>query len=578
MAMAASPAALGASSGVVAAARETRRVINERGEKSRSVPVAKMGSEGWARQAGDASGRGFSARRGSDFCICHRKCMKSTGGVLGAAGSKWNVDRSDHGDKSRTGAKKNSATVICNSLSPPPLPLVEEISDITDTASRTATNTCKPAGSGIVNSEPREVAAATAAHGGRRSVILASSFGVFTALLLGQQVPQSHDEQNEGWEKAWRQTHLPSASAATTSSSMTAATTTATTSSTSSSSSPSSRAGKELLYDEQKLLSQNRRMQDVNGAPADFPGFIREGFKVQVITNDDYVTTNEGLIFKDYEAGQVNQPPPMDGQQVVFHYTAYNELGKRVDTSYRQGKPTEVRMGNNVMIPGFELGLKTMHVGGRRRLVVPPELGPPVGPGTFFSAKQFEVFDVELLAVNDCKRQQIGFVSTVVSEEVVKSGTAAETTVVVGTAAEATSVAGTAAEATSVVETAGVKPGVETAAIETAAVETTTVAAVETAAVETTAVEAAAVGTATVGTPLAANEQAVTGRAAEAISVAETVGVKLGVETTAVETAAVETTAVEAAAVGTATVGIALAADEQAVTGRARCGDKKESG
>ncbi|GBG62866.1 hypothetical protein CBR_g34238 [Chara braunii] len=88
-------------------------------------------------------------------------------------------------------------------------------------------------------------------------------------------------------------------------------------------------------------------------------------------------------------------------------------------------------------------------------------------------------------------------------------------------------------------------------------------------AVETTAVEAAAVGTATVGTALAADEQAVTGRAAEATSVAETAGVKPEVETAAVETAAVETTAVEAAAVGTATVGTALAANEQAVTGRA---------
>lgn len=50
------------------------------------------------------------------------------------------------------------------------------------------------------------------------------------------------------------------------------------------------------------------------------------------------------------------------------------------------------------MIPGFEEALKSMRAGGRRRVIVPPELGPPVGPSTFFSAKQFEVFDVELLA------------------------------------------------------------------------------------------------------------------------------------------------------------------------------------
>ena len=65
---------------------------------------------------------------------------------------------------------------------------------------------------------------------------------------------------------------------------------------------------------------------------------------------------------------------------------------------------------------GFELGIKTMQVGGKRRLVVPPELGPPVGPSTFFSAKQCEVFDVELVGVRSCRRRQIAMFSDVVCE------------------------------------------------------------------------------------------------------------------------------------------------------------------
>lgn len=40
---------------------------------------------------------------------------------------------------------------------------------------------------------------------------------------------------------------------------------------------------------------------------------------------------------------------------------------------------------------GFELGIRSMKVGGKRRIIVPPKLGPPVGPSTFFSAKQCEV-------------------------------------------------------------------------------------------------------------------------------------------------------------------------------------------
>jgi FKBP-type peptidyl-prolyl cis-trans isomerase len=57
-----------------------------------------------------------------------------------------------------------------------------------------------------------------------------------------------------------------------------------------------------------------------------------------------------------------------------------------------------------------------MKPGGKRRIVVPPELGPPVGPSTFFSAKQYEVFDVELRAVKTCRRQTLGMFSSVVCE------------------------------------------------------------------------------------------------------------------------------------------------------------------
>ena len=57
-----------------------------------------------------------------------------------------------------------------------------------------------------------------------------------------------------------------------------------------------------------------------------------------------------------------------------------------------------------------------MRPGGKRRIVVPPALGPPVGPSTFFSAKQFEVFDVELRAVKTCTRKTVGMFSSVVCE------------------------------------------------------------------------------------------------------------------------------------------------------------------
>ena len=65
--------------------------------------------------------------------------------------------------------------------------------------------------------------------------------------------------------------------------------------------------------------------------------------------------------------------------------------GSRIDSTYSRGRPAQTRLGIGGLIPGFEAGIATMRVGGKRRIVVPPELGPPVGPATFFSAKQFEV-------------------------------------------------------------------------------------------------------------------------------------------------------------------------------------------
>lgn len=134
------------------------------------------------------------------------------------------------------------------------------------------------------------------------------------------------------------------------------------------------------------------------------------GYEVRVLA-DAYTYEDNGLIYKDYTAGSGSSP--VDGQQIVFHYIAYNESGGLIDSTYRQGRPAETRLGIQGMIPGFEAGVKSMRVGGKRRIIVPPDLGPPVGPSTFFSAKQFEVFDVELLAVKDCTRTQSGMFSTV---------------------------------------------------------------------------------------------------------------------------------------------------------------------
>ena len=170
-----------------------------------------------------------------------------------------------------------------------------------------------------------------------------------------------------------------------------------------------------LTVSERQILEYNRRSQRQNNAPPDFPNFIREGFDMTILTSEGYIKSPEGLIYKDYAEGQ-GDVFPQDGQQVTFDYTAYNESAAVIDSSYRKGQPASTQLGINGMIPGFELGVKMMKPGGKRRIIVPPELGPPVGPSTFFSAKQYEVFDVELRSAKTCVRRTIGMFSDVVCE------------------------------------------------------------------------------------------------------------------------------------------------------------------
>eukprot|EP00239_Pterosperma_sp_CCMP1384_P012515 CAMPEP_0197860748 /NCGR_PEP_ID=MMETSP1438-20131217/36354_1 /TAXON_ID=1461541 /ORGANISM="Pterosperma sp., Strain CCMP1384" /LENGTH=299 /DNA_ID=CAMNT_0043477727 /DNA_START=137 /DNA_END=1039 /DNA_ORIENTATION=- len=172
----------------------------------------------------------------------------------------------------------------------------------------------------------------------------------------------------------------------------------------------------DALSDQEKtILANNQRIASFNNAPPDFPAFLREGYEVKVLTRPGFVEDESGLIYKDYEVGSGLYPE--EGQQVRFHYTAYNENGATIDSTFRQGKPAQTQLGIGGMIPGFEMGIRGMKPGGKRRIVVPPDLGPPVGPGTFFSAKQYEVFDVELLAITNCERKGFAMVSKIVCEE-----------------------------------------------------------------------------------------------------------------------------------------------------------------
>jgi FKBP-type peptidyl-prolyl cis-trans isomerase len=91
---------------------------------------------------------------------------------------------------------------------------------------------------------------------------------------------------------------------------------------------------------------------------------------------------------------------PKAGQEVSVHYTGWLTDGSKFDSSRDRGTPFSFHIGRGMVIKGWDQGVMSMKVGGKRKLTIPPELGygkggyPPVIP-----PNSTLVFEVELLGV-----------------------------------------------------------------------------------------------------------------------------------------------------------------------------------
>lgn len=91
---------------------------------------------------------------------------------------------------------------------------------------------------------------------------------------------------------------------------------------------------------------------------------------------------------------------PALGKVVTVNYTGTLENGTKFDSSYDHGKPYSFPIGLGKVIKGWDEGLMDMKVGGKRHLIIPPNLGyGPVGSPPNIPGNSTLIFDVELLDV-----------------------------------------------------------------------------------------------------------------------------------------------------------------------------------
>ncbi len=110
------------------------------------------------------------------------------------------------------------------------------------------------------------------------------------------------------------------------------------------------------------------------------------------------VTTASGLKYIDMVVGQ--GAAPKQGDTVTVNYSGYLASGKMFDSSFDRNEPFSFTLGVGRVIKGWDEGVATMRVGGKRKLIIPAELGYGArGAGNAIPPNALLIFDVELLGV-----------------------------------------------------------------------------------------------------------------------------------------------------------------------------------
>jgi len=115
------------------------------------------------------------------------------------------------------------------------------------------------------------------------------------------------------------------------------------------------------------------------------------------------VTMPSGLKYIDQVVGTGDEA--VSGATLDMHYTGWlyenGKRGKKFDSSVDRGRPFSFKLGAGMVIKGWDQGVKGMKVGGKRELIIPPDLGyGSRGAGNVIPPNSTLDFEVELLKVS----------------------------------------------------------------------------------------------------------------------------------------------------------------------------------
>jgi peptidylprolyl isomerase len=119
--------------------------------------------------------------------------------------------------------------------------------------------------------------------------------------------------------------------------------------------------------------------------------------KGSIVADEGMTTSQSGLQYREDAVGEGREAKA--GDTVAVHYTGTLQDGSKFDSSRDRGQPLQFPLGAGHVIKGWDEGVAGMKIGGKRTLVIPPELGygargiGPIPPNSTL------VFDVELMDI-----------------------------------------------------------------------------------------------------------------------------------------------------------------------------------